>query len=205
MGLLNLVKGKWDGKVGQLVGSKWKDKATLRSYAVPSNPNTQKQQTTRRGFGDISKFVALFADQIKALSPLNTRSMTVRNAILMLNKQMIAAGTLTAADLQISRGGLPSVSTVAITASEAGGKATATWTPVAGSTITEKAVVVVVVVDSDNNSAYVGSALNTAGTLEISGTFSTTANLDCYAYLLDYRGSAKVGSVSVYKQVTPGA
>lgn len=205
MGLLNLVKGKWDGKVGQLVGSKWKDKATLRSYAVPSNPNTQKQQTTRRGFGDISKFVALFADQIKALSPLNTRSMTVRNAILMLNKQMIAAGTLTAADLQISRGGLPAVSTVAITASEAGGKATATWTPVAGSTITEKAVVVVVVVDSANNSAYVGSALNTAGTLEISGTFSTAANLDCYAYLLDFRGSAKVGSVSVYKQVTPGA
>lgn len=205
MGLLNLVKGKWDGKVGQLVGSKWKDKATLRSYAVPSNPNTQKQQTTRTGFGDVSKFVALFADQIKALSPLNTRSMTVRNAILSLNKQMIAAGTLTAANLQISRGGLPTVSTVAITASEAGGKTTATWTPVAGSTITEKAVVVVVAVDAANNSAYVGSALNSAGTLEISGTFSTTANLDCYAYLLDYRGSAKVGSVSVYKQVTPGA
>ncbi len=203
MGLLNLVKGKWDGKVGQLVGSKWKDKATLRSYAVPSNPNTQKQQVTRRGFGDVSKFVALFADQIKALSPLNTRSMTVRNAILMLNKQMIADGTLTAGDLQISRGGLPSVTTFQATASVADNKITATWTEVAGSTITDKAVVVVVAVDPTNNSAYVGSALNSAGTLEIPGTFAATAKLDCYAYLLDYRGSAKVGSVSVYSQVTP--
>lgn len=203
MGLLNLVKGKWDGKVGQLVGSKWKDKATLRSYAVPSNPNTQKQQVTRRGFGDVSKFVALFADQIKALSPLNTRSMTVRNAILMLNKPMIAAGTLTAGNLQISRGGLPSVTTFQATASVADSKITATWTEVTGSTITDKAVVVVVAVDPTNNSAYVGSALNRDGTLDISGTFEVAAKLDCYAYLLDYRGSAKVGSVSVYKQVTP--
>ena len=177
----------------------------MRSYAVPSNPNTQKQQTTRTGFGDVSKFVALFADQIKALSPLNTRSMTVRNAILSLNKQMIADGSLSAGDLQISRGGLPTVSTFAATASEAGGKLTATWTAVKGSTITEKALVVVVAVDATNNSAYVGSALNSAGTLEIEGTFSQTANLDCYAYLLDFRGSAKVGSVSVYKQVTPAA
>jgi len=203
MGLLNLVKGKWDGKVGQLVGSKWKDKATLRSYAVPSNPNTQNQQITRRGFGDVSKFVALFADQIKALSPLNTRSMTVRNAILSLNKEMIANGTLEPAQLQISRGGLPSVTAFAATASVADGKITATWTRVAGSTITDKAVVVVVAVDNATNTAYVGSALNAQGTLDIPGVFNAANKLDCYAYLLDYRGSAKVGSVSVYSQVTP--
>ena len=203
MGIVNLIKGKWDGKVGQLVGSKWKDKATLRSYAVPSNPNTQGQQTTRKGFGDVSKFVALFSDQIKALSPLNTRSMTVRNAILALNKDMVAAGTLNPANLKISRGGLPAVNTFAATASVADDKVTASWAMVSGSTITNKALVVVVVVDKTANAAYVGSARNEAGTLEIQGTFSATNNLDCYAYLLDFRGSAKVGSVSVYKQVTP--
>lgn len=203
MGLLNLVKGKWDGKVGQLVGSKWKDKATLRSYAVPSNPNTKKQQATRKGFGDVSKFVALFADQIKALSPLNTRSMTVRNAILMLNKQMVADGILVAENLKISRGGLPSVTNFNATASVGSGKITAKWRKVAGSTITPKAVVVVVAVDLTSNSAYVGSALNNDEGLEINGTFKEAAKLDCYAYLLDYRGSAKVGSVSVYSQVTP--
>ena len=203
MGIVNLIKGKWDGKVGQLVGSKWKDKATLRSYAIPSNPNTQSQQTTRKGFGDVSKFVALFSDQVKALSPLNTRSMTVRNAILSLNKDMVANGTLDAANLKISRGGLPAVNTFAATASVGENKITANWTAVTGSTITAKAIVVVVAVDKAANAAYVGSALNTAGTLEISGTFTAANNLDCYAYLLDFRGSAKVGSVSVYKQVTP--
>lgn len=202
MGLLNLIRGKWDGKVGQLVGSKWKDKATLRSYAVPSNPKTEAQMTVRTGFGDISKFVALFADQIKTLSALNTRSMTVRNAILALNKEMIAAGTLTAGDLKISRGGLPVPSGISITASNTGGKITATWTEVVGSTITAKAQIVVVAVDTANNSAYVGNALNSAGTLEITATVGASAQLDCYAYLLDYRGTAKVASVSVYKQVT---
>ena len=203
MGIVNLIKGKWDGKVGQLVGSKWKDKATLRSYAIPSNPNTQGQQTTRKGFGDVSKFVALFSDQIKALSPLNTRSMTVRNAILSLNKDMVAAGTLNPANLKISRGGLPAVNSFAATASVGDNKVTANWAMVSGSTITNKALVVVVVVDKTANAAYVGSAKNEAGTLEIQGTFNAANNLDCYAYLLDFRGSAKVGSVSVYKQVTP--
>ena len=203
MGIVNLIKGKWDGKVGQLVGSKWKDKATLRSYAIPSNPNTQGQQTTRKGFGDVSKFVALFSDQIKALSPLNTRSMTVRNAILALNKDMVAAGTLNPANLKISRGGLPAVNSFAATASVGDNKVTATWAMVSGSTITNKALVVVVVVDKTANAAYVGSAKNEAGTLEIQGTFNAANALDCYAYLLDFRGSAKVGSVSVYKQVTP--
>ena len=203
MGIVNLIKGKWDGKVGQLVGSKWKDKATLRSYAVPSNPNTQGQQTTRKGFGDVSKFVALFSDQIKALSPLNTRSMTVRNAILALNKDMVAAGTLNPANLKISRGGLPAVNSFAATASVGENKVTANWAMVSGSTITKKALVVVVVVDKTANAAYVGSAKNEAGTLEIQGTFNAANNLDCYAYLLDFRGSAKVGSVSVHKQVTP--
>ena len=203
MGIVNLIKGKWDGKVGQLVGSKWKDKATLRSYAIPSNPNTQGQQTTRKGFGDVSKFVALFSDQIKALSPLNTRSMTVRNAILALNKDMVAAGTLNPANLKISRGGLPAVNSFAATASVGDNKVTATWAMVSGSTITAKAVVVVVVVDTTANAAHVGSAKKDAGPLEIQGTFNAANNLDCYAYLLDFRGSAKVGSVSVYKQVTP--
>ena len=203
MGIVNLIKGKWDGKVGQLVGSKWKDKATLRSYAIPSNPNTQGQQTTRKGFGDVSKFVALFSDQIKALSALNTRSMTVRNAILSLNKDMVATGTLDPANLKISRGGLPAVNTFAGTASVGENKFTANWAGVTGSTITAKAVVVVVVVDKTANAAYVGSALNTAGTLEIQGTFNAANALECYAYLLDFRGSAKVGSVSVHKQVTP--
>lgn len=203
MGIVNLIKGKWDGKVGQLVGSKWKDKATLRSYAIPSNPNTQNQQTTRKGFGDVSKFVALFSDQIKALSALNTRSMTVRNAILSLNKDMVAAGTLDPANLKISRGGLPAVNSFAATASVGENKVTANWAMVSGSTITTKAIVVVVVVDKTANAAYVGSAKNEAGTLEIQGTFNAANNLDCYAYLLDFRGSAKVGSVSVYKQVTP--
>lgn len=202
MGLLNLIRGKWDGKVGQLVGSKWKDKATLRSYAIPSNPKTEAQMTVRTGFGDVSKFVALFADQIKTLSALNTRSMTVRNAILSLNKAMIADGSLTVGDLQISRGGLPIPGDFAPTADSSSGKITATWTPVTGSTITAKSKIVVVAVDQTNNSAYVGDALNSAGTLEITATVGSGVQLDCYAYLLDYRGTAKVASVSTYKQVS---
>lgn len=73
MGKLNLLKGKWDGKVGQTVGAKWKNKATVRTYSIPANPKTEAQMSVRGAFSNITKFVALFADQIKYLNALDTK------------------------------------------------------------------------------------------------------------------------------------
>ena len=203
MGKLNILKAAYYGKVGETVGAKWKDKNTVRVLTIPSNPNTMAQQTVRTGFSEISKFVSLFADQIKTVSALNTRGMSVRNAIIKINKEMVSAGSLTAADLVISRGGLPVPQGAAATGAQANGELTIPVTQITGTNVTQKAKIVVVAVSQSQNMAWVETKDNTAGNVTIATGVAGTKPFDVYIYAIDYRGSAKVGSLSRYQQVTP--
>jgi hypothetical protein len=205
MGTLNLLKGAYTGKVGATVGSKWKNKSTVRTYSKPSNPDTPAQQQTRNGFKALSSFVVLFADLIKRLTALDTRGMSVRNAILKINSDQIADGELVAEDLIVSKGGLPLVHGFAGTVAAGLANATFSWDEAVASTISNKAVVVVIVVDNTNKRAFVGSALNTAETLTIPGPYAKSIGHDVYYYLLDFRGSSKVASASGYKFVSSPA
>lgn len=203
MGKLNILKAAYYGKVGETVGAKWKDKNTVRVLTIPSNPNTMAQQTVRTGFSEISKFVSLFADQIKTVSALNTRGMSVRNAIIKINKEMVSAGSLTAADLVISRGGLPVPQGAAASGAQANGELTVPVTQITGTNVTQKAKIVVVAVSQSQNMAWVETKDNTAGNVTIATGIAGTEPFDVYIYAIDYRGSAKVGSLSRYQQVTP--
>ena len=203
MGKLNILKAAYYGKVGETVGAKWKNKNTVRVLTIPSNPNTMAQQTVRTGFKDISKFVALFADQIKTMSALNTRGMSVRNAIIKENKMMVSAGTLTAADLVISKGGLPTPQGAAATGAQATAMVTVPVTQITGSNVTAKAKIVVVVVSQTAQEAWVATDGNTTKNIEVNTGLTGTNPFDVYIYAIDYRGSAKVGSLSRYQQVIP--
>lgn len=203
MGKLNILKAAYYGKVGETVGAKWKNKNTVRVLTIPSNPNTMAQQTVRTGFKDISKFVALFADQIKTVSALNTRGMSVRNAIIKENKMMVSAGTLTAADLVISKGGLPTPQGAAATAVQATGEVTVPIVQITGSNVTAKAKIVIVVVSQTAQQAWVTVEDNTSKSATVNTGLTGANPLDVYMYAIDYRGSAKVGSLSRYQQVIP--
>ena len=200
MGKMNLLKANWYGKVGQTVGAKWKNKSTIRTYTKPANPDTAAQQTVRGGFASITSFVALFADGIRYKSALDTAGQSVRNAIIKLNKEMVAAGTLTKADLLISKGGLqkPAVSA----ASLASNKVSVTFAAPTATNFTNKAKLIVVAVDSVDGVVDVFEAAPDAGTAAGTVTFGGSNNVDVYAYWLDFRGSNKVASASVYKAIT---
>lgn len=45
------LKGGFYGKLGGMVGQRWKDKAFVRKYVIPFNPQTAIQQDNRRRFG----------------------------------------------------------------------------------------------------------------------------------------------------------
>lgn len=203
MGKLNILKAAYYGKVGETVGAKWKDKNTVRVLTIPSNPNTMAQQTVRTGFAEISKFVSLFSDQIKVVSALNTRGMSVRNAIIKLNKEMVANGALVAGDLVISKGGLPTPGGTAATGAQGTGVITVPVTQITGTNVTAKAKIVVVVVSQTASQAWVEVSDNQAGNVEVQTGVTGTNPMDVYIYAIDYRGSAKVGSLSRYQQVTP--
>lgn len=194
MGKLNLIQGKWDGKVGQTVGAKWKSKATIRAYAKPSNPNTAMQQEKRGIFGQMSIFLALFTDQIKTLTSLNTRGMTVRNAIIKANKEQYGtSGTFDPATLVVNKGGLVNVQGTWSAVSATG--ATLTYTAPTATNISDKAKVVAVAVSKDGRSAAVGTGnAKTPETITLS--FNATTDVALYYWLIDYRGSTRVGSIS---------
>lgn len=200
MGKLNLIQGKWEGKVGQTVGAKWKNLATLRSYAIPSNPKTQAQETVRTVFKDMTSFVALFADQIKYLTSLNTRGMSVRNAIIKANSEQITAGTFSKDTLVINKGGLPNATGVTATATAAA--ATVRFTRPVATNLTDKAEIVVVVVDGTNKIAGVGKAALTETSVQVNVALQDGVQSDVYYWVIDYRGSARVGSYSGHTTVT---
>lgn len=203
MGKLNILKAAYYGKVGETVGAKWKNKNTVRVLTIPSNPNTIAQQTVRTVFKEMSKFVALFADQIKNVSALNTRGMSVRNAIIKMNKQQIMDGTFEAGTLEISRGGLPTPGGAAITATLAAGEITIPLVAIAGANVTTKAKIVIVAVSPSAQQAWVKVANNQTGNETIQTGLAGAEPFEVYVYAIDYRGSAKVGSLSRYQQVIP--
>ena len=48
--ILQGILGGFSGKVGPVVGAKWKDIDYMRGYVIPANPNTAGQQTVRAKF-----------------------------------------------------------------------------------------------------------------------------------------------------------
>ena len=199
MGKMNLLKANWEGKVGQTVGAKWKNKSTIRTYTKPANPDTAAQQSVRGVFGAMTSFVAMFADQIKYLSALNTAGQSVRNAIVQINKEMISGGTFEKSDLIISKGGLQKVAGESGTASS--GKITITWNKPTATNFTSSAKLVAVMVQPETGLVEVVEADATAETLTGEMTFEN-GTVDAYVYYLDKRGSNKVASVSDYISVS---
>lgn len=202
MGKMNLLKANWEGKVGQTVGAKWKNKSTIRTYTKPSNPDTAAQQSVRGVFGAMTSFVALFADQIKYLSALDTAGQSVRNAIIKANKNQIDAGTFTKSTLLISKGGLQKVSNEAATATA--GKITVSWAKPTATNFTANAKLIAVCVQESTGLVEVlESEAKPAGTAEVAGNMTFgSGDVDVYVYFLDKRGSNKVASLSDYIKVT---
>lgn len=199
MGKMNLLKANWEGKVGQTVGAKWKNKSTIRTYTKPANPDTVAQQSVRGVFGAMTSFVAMFADQIKYLSALNTAGQSVRNAIVQINKEMISDGTFEKSNLIISKGGLQKVAGESGSASS--GKVTITWNKPTATNFTSSAKLIAVMVQPETGLVEVVEEDATAETLTGSMTFES-GTVDAYVYYLDKRGSNKVASVSDYISVS---
>ena len=199
MGKMNLLKANWEGKVGQTVGAKWKNKSTIRTYTKPSNPNTAAQQGVRGVFAEMTSFVAMFADQIKYLSALNTAGQSVRNAIIQANKAQLMNSAFDKTTLLISKGGLQKVA--GENASGTSGKITITWTKPTATNFTANAELIAVMVQPSSGLVEVVTAPAAAETVSGTMTFEN-GDVDVYVYYLDKRGSNKVASASDYISVT---
>jgi hypothetical protein len=55
MAIQNFLSGGYYGKLGDTVGQRWHNKRTIRSYVVPKNPQTDKQQANRALFATANR------------------------------------------------------------------------------------------------------------------------------------------------------
>ena len=195
MGVINLLKANYYGKVGQTVGAKWKNLSTLRTFTKPSNPKTEAQESVRNAFKSITSFVALFADLIKYKSALDTSGMSVRNAIIKLNKDQISSGTVALDDLLISKGGLQKP--ISAVLSNTGGHPKFVWATPTATNFTANAKAVAVFVNQTDMIVDVVEADVTDLAAESLVDFGTTNTVQGYLYFIDKRGSNKVASLSV--------
>lgn len=58
------ILSKVSGKIAGVVGGSWKDKAYLRAYVIPANPNTAAQQVQRTKFSDVVEFCKPLVGQV---------------------------------------------------------------------------------------------------------------------------------------------
>ena len=201
MGKMNILKANWTGKVGQTVGAKWKNRSTIRTYTKPSNPKTAAQVTVRTAFAGMTSYVALFADQIKYLSALNTSGQSVRNAIIQANKMQIQGGTFQKSTLVISKGGLQKVS--GGNAEDSTKKVKVTWNNPTATNFTAKAKLVAVMIQEDSGLVDVVTESANKGTQGVTSSIDfATGDVDVFVYFLDVRGSSKVASISDYLTVS---
>lgn len=88
MAIFNTLAGGYYGKLGQTVGQRWKNKRVLRSYVIPANPRTEKQQANRGTF----KEAIMFAQLAQATNPKTNCFDTSK--ITLWNNRMSLARTL---------------------------------------------------------------------------------------------------------------
>jgi len=129
------ILGGFSGKVGNVVGGKWKATNYMRSWVIPANPNSARQQAQRGSMGRI----VLIAQGILSTvlqtywDPFQSK-MSGYNAFVKQNIKKLSSPTfLLGANLEISKGSLTSVPAVTATYTTGTGVIAATWSDNSGS------------------------------------------------------------------------
>lgn len=55
----NFLSGGFYGKLGAMVGQRWKNKRTIRTYVIPKNPNTPEQKRNRSNFAGAVEYAQM--------------------------------------------------------------------------------------------------------------------------------------------------
>lgn len=202
--ILNGILGGVSGKVAGVVGANWKGIDYLRSYAIPANPNTPAQQTQRGKLSWTVSLARLVLDSIinTYWSPFATK-MSGYNLFCRANLNSLQA-TPDYPDAVMAQGNLEPVALTQVDYDPATGNCNATYdTSISGNGLATDNMVLVIV-DSANNVAFVDDGNYTRGDGSIAhniGAGRTEAALKAYLFASRGSGSTLEVSNSDYIQV----
>lgn len=189
--ILSGILGGFSGKVGPVVGGKWKDIDYMRSYVIPSNPNTPGQQTVRTKF---AKLVEMSRGLLAAIlqpywDPFQS-SMSGFNAWISANYSLLDGSNLLTANNIMSKGTLEGLYTIIGSYVSGTGVVTVTWDgDIFGNGLGTDNVMLIAV-DKSTNRFYFDNTGQTrssaSGTINIAPSLTAT-NIIVYAFA--YRGT----------------
>lgn len=133
--------GSFIGKVGKLIGGKWRGIDYVKTKGSPRNPDTDAQRQQRAKFAIAVQFARRMSKLFKITYKIYAKQMTARNnALVGILKEAITGAypnyEIDYPKVMISKGGLPNGE--APTVSSAGGIITWTWIDNTGVDMSEK-------------------------------------------------------------------
>lgn len=212
----NGILGPMLGQIGKiLVGFKWKDKKVLRSYVIPTNPQTAAQTAQRQLFFLCQQMAKILVETVtKPFWNFLSSSMSGFNSFISVNTKRVSSWT-DFANIVVTQGSyepLKAFSTAVYTSGS--GDLTLTWDSSIESIGDDSDQVVAVAVDKKDWDPANGdkilipyvdtSAVRSDGTVSLSlPTGLTPANIECFLGLRNPTTEAKIKTAnSVYKQAT---
>jgi len=192
------ILGGFSGKVGPVVGGKWKDIDYMRGYVVPSNPNTTGQQTVRTKFSALVNLARLLLSTI--LQPfwdLYYSDMSGFNAWISENYILVDGSNKLQATSLMAKGNLETLHTNTSTYDTATGETSISWTAGIQSNGASDDTVGIVIYEKTTDRFFfdIGNITRNDGTtlVTIDSGFSAT---NVIVYIFAYRGTGPALEVS---------
>lgn len=195
MGVFNFTKGGFTGSVGVHTGRNWKGKQVLAPKTKPKYTRSPDQANVRDGFGRFNHWVSIFAPELSFDTSLDINGRTVRTAIIKANKENIADASAPYEEMIINTGGRQKP--INFAATNNAGIITATWSKPTSTVYTDKAKMIILIVDEDDEMCEVLRVDPAAETATNTINMGTNTDIYVYAWLLDKIGSSRVGSKNV--------
>lgn len=125
--ITNGILGGFSGKVGPVVGGKWKDVDYMRSYVIPANPNTTGQQTVRARFSALVAYAkAVLPTLLQTYWDPFYSGMSGFNAFIKENYSELAVNDVIDTSCVMSKGSLEKAAAFTV-AQISGTNLTLTW------------------------------------------------------------------------------
>ena len=199
------ILGKMTGKVGPVVGSKWKGLNTVRSYQPkPKNPKTTAQKIQRAKFKLIVALGRKCLPFVRVSLAKAYAKMSGYNAFVKLNLSTAISGTypsftINYPNLVVASGTLTGIDTVSV-ANAAGRKVILTWTDNTGEgNASSTDVGMILLIDASNRFIFedTSSAVRSTGTLTLTCSPFCVGNT-VYAYIAFKNPTTGEISISSY-------
>jgi len=183
------ILGGFSGKVGPVVGGKWKDIDYMRSYVIPANPNTAAQQAVRAKFAQlVVTGRALLATILQPYWDPFLSNMSGFNSWISENYALSDSDGVIDRTAVMAKGTLESNAIVSAIKSSTSVPVIYNGVPAGNGLISD--FVVAIVYDTSTDIAYFEVGNETRGDAETTVTVPADITpADCFAFTFCFRGT----------------